>query len=233
MTLSGILTLAVKRKLIRTNPALPVEKPEPRTAKAPSLVLKMIYALAEAAPNYSLRVLILTAAMTGMRQAEVFGLRWVNVNLEEGEESVLVAEQHYRGDTKESTKTPQGRGLIPIPKALASELIALRAEQELEEQPNPHGLVFPTATGLYWPSRRFHGRWDAIRKKSGLPSLKFHHLRSFYVSEVRAAALPTSYTEQLVGHTSEAVHRGYTAPTADQDAVIRTALEDRFGGESE
>jgi integrase len=240
-TLSSILTLAVRKKLIRTNPALLVEKPEPRTAKAPTLTLPMIYSLADNAPNRTLRVLILAAAMTGMRQSELFGLRWVNVSLEEGAESITVTEQHYRGVTKDSTKTPQGRRLIPIPSALADELRTLWTGQQVDDQPNPHGLVFPTSTGLYWPARRFHNVWaghkkpgqgkktQGIRDRSFLPHLKFHHLRSFYVSEVRAAGLPTSYTEQLVGHTSENVHRGYTAPTADQDEVIRAGLEGRFG----
>lgn len=238
-TLSGILTLAVKRRLLRANPCLAVEKPAPTQRKAQTLTLDQVLSLAEATPNRTLRVLVLAAALAGMRQSELFGLRWENVSLTEGAESIVVVEQHYRGETKASTKTPQGRRLIPIPGRLAAELRTLNAEQQVEGHPNPHGLVFPTPTGLYTNARRFDGRWagmtrdgkrsQGIRDKAGLPTLHFHDLRAFYVSEIRASGLPTSYTEQLVGHTSDAVHRGYTSPTADQEAAIRAGLEARFG----
>jgi integrase len=242
-TLSGILKLARRRKLVTANVVEDVDKPHTEARRATIPTLDQVHALAAATPSRTLRVMILTAALTGMRQSELFGLRWTSIDTDAQPPTMRVVEQHYRGETKTRAKTPQGLREFPIPDFLADELRLLSAEQQIDGQPNPYGLVFPTPSGRYWPARRFQDRWagvtrdgkrlKGIRDRAGLPHLRFHDLRSFFVSEVRASGLPSSFTKQLVGHSDDRTHDGYTRPTKDQAAAIAAALNDRFTARDE
>jgi integrase len=64
-----------------------------------------------------------------------------------------------------------------------------------------------------WPSNFNRRRWDPIRKAAGLPGLHLHDLRHLYVSRIRDAGLSSALSEQLVGHSDERTHRGYTQPS--------------------
>jgi integrase len=226
-TLSGVLQLAQRYKHIPYNPVRDVEKPPARRMREPvSLNVADFHRLAESAPGLDEHRMILVAAFTGLRISELFGLRWSNVNLNtEGAETLLVLEQVYKGKRVDRPKTPSGARKVPLsPPAVT----ALRA-QHIEGRPSADGLVFPSPNGRPWHASNFNRRaWDPIRKAAGLPGLRFHDLRHFYVSRVRDAGLSSVLSEQLVGHSDERTHRGYTQPIEGQDAVIRAALTDAF-----
>lgn len=76
------------------------------------------------------------AAFTGARLGELHGLRWPNVDLTEGQESIVIAEQVYRGETKERAKPPSGyRKIILGPEGGRSAPLA--ADRRAVERPRP------------------------------------------------------------------------------------------------
>jgi integrase len=227
-TLSGILRLAVRRKQLRTNPVRDVEKPEARRRTPELPTLAQVWALADAAPNETLRTLILVAAFTGARQSELFGLSWSNVDLTEGAECIRIVEQSYRGELKDKAKTPTGKREIPLAPMAIEALSRLSVAQQINGQHNPHAIVFPGVKGGYIMTSNFYPQWQKMRAKVGLPGLMFHTLRYFWISHVRSTGLASSVTEQLVGHEDERTHRGYTVPLPGDQAAIRAALAATF-----
>jgi integrase len=106
--------------------------------------------------------------------------------------------------------------------------------QQVDDRPNPHGLVFPSPRGSYWRDSNFNRRvWQPTRDAAGLPDLLFHNLRYFFVSMVRAQGLAAAITEQLVGHADERTHRGYTRPIPGTEPLIRDALAAAFTASQE
>src|SRR5262249_53115977 len=152
------------------------ELPEAKRRREPMLLtVGQVHKLADAAPTSDDRNLILVAAFTGLRIGEAFGLGWENVNLNVGNETILVAEQGYQGELVPPPKPPSGFRQIP-PAAAATE--PLRPQQVERTRPNPLGLVFPSAEAPLKPQSTFTRRvWQATRKAAKPPQLVSHALR--------------------------------------------------------
>ena len=178
---------------------------------------------------------MLVAAFTGIRKSEAFGLRWLDVELTEAAERIIVRRQFYKGELVERAKSDAGNREIVLAPQAATVLRELSVGQRLDDRPNRHGLVFPSPMGVHWRDSNFDRRvWKPLRDAAGLPDLMFHTLRYFYVSHVRAQGLPGAITEQLTGHTDERTHRDYTRPIAGMEPYIRAELGKAFeGGERE
>lgn len=228
-TLGYTLKLARKWRLIAHNPVADADKPATRRRKPTLPSLADIERLAKAMPDRGTSALVLFAAFTGARKAECFALRWSEVDLTPGGEIVRIVRQFYKGELVEQTKTLAGAREILLAPQAARALRELSVGQQVDERPNPQGLVFPSPRGSYWRDSNFDRRiWQKARIKAKLPELMFHTLRYFYISMVRAQGLPTALTEQLVGHVDERTHRGYTRPIPGTEPLIRAALTAAF-----
>jgi integrase len=225
-TLGNVLDLARRRKIIAANPVGDVEKPSARRRREPVVLsLEQVYKLADAAESIDERNLVLTAAFTGARISELFGLRWQHVDLDGSPPALVIAEQVYQGVHKDRAKTPSGYREVILPPPAVDGL----RSQQIEGRHSERGIVFPAPEGGYWRASNFNRRqWRAIREAATLPELHFHDLRHFYVSHVRNAGLPTSITEQLVGHSDERTHRGYTHAVPGTEQVIYEGLTRAF-----
>lgn len=82
VTLHGILDRARKRKWIEVNPAADVERVKipPPSGQYRSLEPAQVFAVAAAAKDDQTAALIVTAALSGLRQAELAALRWRDVD---------------------------------------------------------------------------------------------------------------------------------------------------------
>ena len=79
---------ALRWQLIALNPADAVVPPRPKRYEIPALPPDMIRQLLAAADDTRYGTLVHTAVMTGLRQGELLGLRWRDVDLETGTLSV-------------------------------------------------------------------------------------------------------------------------------------------------
>jgi integrase len=222
-TLGTILEAARRHGHITSNPVRDAQKPPAKRKREPQrLTPEQAIRLAEAASEADERNLILVAAFAGLRQSELFGLRWRNVlDLTEGKELLLVDEQCYQGEVVNRPKTPAGfRQVVICPEAAE----ALRS-QRIEGRSSDAGLVFPSPDGTHWRASNFNRRrWQPIREKAGHPALRFHDLRHFFVSYVVELKLSPALTQQLVGHTDERTHRSYTYALPETEPTIREAF---------
>lgn len=233
-TLGYVMKHALKRGLIPHNPVSIADKPT-TTRRTPELpTLAQVYALAAVAPRREAGNLVLFAAFTGIRKSELFGLRWSSLNLTEGIESVRITEQYYKGRVTD-TKTAAGRREEILGREAARVIRDHSALQQIDQRPNPHGLVFPAPEGGYWEARNFQARcWNTMREAVELPSLMFHTLRYFFISNVReSSGLPASVTQQIVGHADARTHTAYTRPTEGTEQLIRNGLASVFARPAE
>lgn len=199
-----------------------------RTPVLPSLA--DVARLREKAPNESDGRLIMFLALTGLRPSEAFGLRWPNVVLTPGSECVRVVEQVYEGERVASAKTSAGAREVILSGSAAALLNEQALALQIDGRTDTDGPVFPSPQGHAWRSSNFNRRvWQDTRDAAKLPGLLLYTLRYFYVSHVRASGLSAAVTMQMVGHTDERTHDGYTRPLDGQEAVIRAALAEAFG----
>jgi integrase len=163
--------------------------------------------------------MILFAALTGLRQGELFGLRDTRVRLDEG--SVFVDAGAYSGRLA-PTKTRKGRRRIYL-SGLAGEVLAeqlrLRVTSEL-------GLVFPSPSGVIWRADNFRNRvFYPARRRARFERLTFHDLRHTCASlMIAAGANPLEVAEQLGRHIDAQLvfkRYGHLYPGASRQAVLR------------
>lgn len=155
-----------------------------------------------------LRPILICALDTGMRQGEIFSLRWRDVDLKKGE--ILVAAFN--------TKTMRARN-ISLTIRLATELEAIAKNAPRR----PSDRVFGISDNV---KRSF----DAIRRASGIEDLRFHDLRHTAATRLVGAHIPLSEVGRVLGHTQANTTYRYVNANAETAKRAAAAL-DAFNGQ--
>lgn len=157
------------------------------------------------------------ALFTGMREAEVCGLRWKDVDLEGNVIHVRNVIAHYLDNFYEKEpKTRAGRRDIPFDDTLAEvlrmRLYAVRAECEVAGvEPLDTMYVIGSlgdGTGAYMKPRRLWSDWKAIARSLGLKGMcgrcpSFHDLRHTYATvAVHLPGTDLKSVQMNLGHAS-------------------------------
>jgi integrase len=165
------------------------------------------------------RPFILTAIITGLRASELRGLRWQDIDLENGR--VTVCQRADEWGTVGYPKSGAGHRTVPIPPELVSEL----KRWKLRSPPSKKGLAFPTSVGtpmrhsnvlrrIFYPIQIRAGLGIAKVAKSGQPIMDdegapilrhkygFHTLRHAAASAWIAQRIDLKRLQAWMGHES-------------------------------
>ena len=225
--LSAILSEAVELDYLKGNPAAGV-KGLPRAPRREMLFLtaEEVQALAEAiTPHY--RVLIYTAAYTGLRSSELAGLSWRNVDLLHRTLTVEEALKEVGGQLVFGPTKTHERRTIALPKFLCDMLSerGVGASDSLVF-PGPHGG--PMRHSLFY-RRHFRPAVTGYTKPNGervpgaVPEakagLRFHDLRHTCASLLIAEGAHPKLIQARLGHSSIAItldRYGHLFPSVEQ-----------------
>jgi integrase len=154
------------------------------------------------------RVLLMTATSTGLRAAELRGLRWSDVDLKAGE--LHVRQRADRWNVIGPPKSDSSRRTIPF----GPELTFALKEWKLACPKSELNLVFPTSTGAVDHHKNVTRSLEPIMRaagvvtKGGKPRYQLHSLRHFYASwlinpkERGGRGLGAKVAQTLLGHGS-------------------------------
>jgi integrase len=177
-------------------------------------------------------VLFVLAATTGMRRAELCGLRWSAVDLDAGFLSVRESRVVVAGYAHESDgKTDSAGRMIALDPATIAVLREWREAQESERQ--FFGTDYPT-TGLVftWQDGRpvhpdtVRERFARLAAAGGLPSIRFHDLRHSYATAALRAGVNPKIVSHRIGHSSSAFTLNvysHVTPGMDRAAAAEVA----------
>jgi integrase len=207
--LQGTLALALRRRLIGFNPfatltkderPVRAEKAQPHgwTDEEISELLQAAQRLArQPASRQDYSFLLALTVRLGLRLGEVIGLKWGDLDKDEG--VLHVRRQWLRSGEYGPTKTPAGVRTIPLPHELRDELIALRLVSSYSQDSDP---IFASRNGKPLGHRNVTRRgWEAARDLAGLPkSLTFHQLRHAAASRLIATGLDPVTVASVLGH---------------------------------
>ena len=238
-TLSIALNRAVKMRLLSHNPVDALTRPRIRRKKVQPLEVIDVQRVCQAAAGFRLGQAVEIAIHCGLRRGEVFGLRWVDVNLREGILTVRHAMQEVGGSKQlKAPKTDAGRRVIPLTSG-ATDALKRRLAEAVEEglAPGECDLVFPDTTGGFQGQSNFDKRvWRPIRDRAGLPAgFRFHDLRHGFASLSLAAGIDLKVLQQLMGHESYTLTAGTYAhllQNSRAEAVLKldAFLQSKTGG---
>lgn len=227
--LKAILSICVKKQIIKNNPAAGIRANEERTKEPPvirltdtdieTILLSPVFAQGErplAGAGEAAKWLPLLAMFTGARLEELAALKVENIKTEEG-----VLFLHIRDKIKNQSslrKTP-----------VHSKLLELGFEKYLKTI--KQGPVFPL---LDWGKEKVSGSWTKwwtrYRRKHGLTDdrKKFHSFRHTVKRKFRDAKVPKELRDAIMGHENEDVAEGYGLDeegTGYSLVILKEALE--------
>ncbi|KXB09111.1 hypothetical protein AKJ60_00955 [candidate division MSBL1 archaeon SCGC-AAA385M11] len=191
-----IFSLAEKWEVIDKSPARNVAKLEENNQKERYLSQEETQQLLQELSNCQSTVvpdLIEFLILTGARRGEAMQAKWQDVDFE------------------------RGVWTIPLSKSGKARHVPLSgsALQVLQRrQGNENEYIFPNPqTGK--PLNHFHGTWDRLRKRAGIPDVRIHDLRHNFASLLINSGRSLYEVQKLLGHADISTTQRYAHLTQD------------------
>lgn len=227
--LRAALHQAERWQLVRRNVAALTDPPRVERPEVQPFSPEQARQLLAAARGDRLEALYVVALGLGLRQGEVLGLRWEDVDLERGTLSVRRQLQRTGGTLQlVPLKTERSRRTLPLPAFVLEALRRHRARQ-LEERLalgaawQEHGLVFATERGTPLEPRNVLRRYHTLLARAGLPRKRFHDLRHSAASLLLLQGVDLRVVMETLGHSQISLTANTYAHVAQ--ALKREAAE--------
>ena len=170
--LHAFLNWAVKNRFVTSG--LEVKKVKVPQKPVISLSPKQVRCLMALTSRYpSLHLRILLAVTTGLRRGDI--------------EAIRIGDIHFDRNTitTRNRKAKKSMAERPIPEQITAEL-------------SNYVATLPDGQELLFADRFSPKKWEKIRRKAGLPNLKFHDLRKTFTSLLAQRGVSTAVTQRLL-----------------------------------
>jgi integrase len=161
--------------------------------------------------------LYLTAAMTGLRQGELIGLRWRDIDFDA--RRVRVVSPYVRGEFNDPKSEDSGRSL-PLAKRVHDALTQLREETR---HPADAQLVFcHPDTGNPLDRSKLVRRFKQALEQAQVRHITFHELRHTFGTRMAAAGVPLRTIQHWMGHAdakTTQIYAHYQPSDAEAETV--------------
>jgi integrase len=221
------LNVAVRRRLITVNPAIGVELPDATWNGALPLTLDEAKALLATTKGDRLHPLWLLAIDTGLRESELLGLPWVDVDLPEATVTITGQMQRINGEwVTRATKTHRKMPTIAIARSTAAVLEEhkLKMATERTAEWKYFGLVFPSATGQPLSGSVVLHAFREACDRAGIPRRRFHDLRHSTGRLLHDLGVGEEDRMPRMGHSTTAMARRYGHASEVRDREVAELL---------
>ncbi len=205
------LKTAVRQRLIQRNISEDVDLPRSEDSEMKPFTEEEAQRFLEAIAGNRDEALYIVAMTTGMRQGELLGLRWENIDWQRGELHVEQALRRVRIEPGKRTsqlakpKTKGSERTIALSNramdALSAHWTRQHEERELVGSDwQENGLVFPDEWGRPMSRQKIYHRFKAILKQAGLPERRFHDLRHTAATILLSHGVNVKQVSEMLGH---------------------------------
>lgn len=219
------LDRAVIQELIAKNPAIPVVKPKITREEMTVWTKEDVTTFLNYAEKDRLFMLFHLALTTGLRQGELLGLRWKDVDLEKGILRVVQVLSRD-GELKVGGKTAAATRTVTLMKETVALLkkhrVALSSEKLLAGKDyKDHGLVLPSSKGtpmlprntnrvLLRLTKEYNAMAHSMKEINHievpeLPKIRFHDMRHTHATLLLLAEVNPKIVAERLGHSKVSV----------------------------
>ena len=204
------LTDAQRESLMSAIDAREKEIRDKRTSHNNFLVARGLSPMPALRGEYAdhIKPMILVSLNTGMRRGNLFQLKWSDLNMTPGSETV----------TLRTSVTKAGRSIkIPLNAEVVRVFKLWRAQFDVIGEDD---LVFPSPkTGKAFDNCQ--SAWEKILKEACIEGFRWHDMRHDFASRLTMMSVPLNTIRELMGHSDLTMTMRYAhlAPEARRDAV--------------
>lgn len=227
--LHSALVQAVKMGMIPRNPANAVMQPKEPSKEMKILDENQVSQLLVSVSDHRWEALFYLAVTTGMRQMELLGLKWTD--LDWVKRTIKVERQLVRPDKEGSQfappKTKFGRRSVDLGSRAIEFLRRHYQHQHVErmaagEHWIESGLIFTNSNGGPIHPRNLLRDLKMLLRHTGLPMIRFHDLRHTAASLMLNHGTPVLVVSRRLGHAKPSITLdvyGHLLPTMQAEAA--------------
>jgi len=218
-TLRAVLNAAIEDRWIGQNPAqglgrfVKSEKPEREATSLRAHEVERLLGVAKETLPFRDYALLFTALRGGLREGELAGLQWGDIQCGESDtdrERYILVQRNFDRRWSRRMLTPKNRKSrrVDMSRELRRVLLDLRAQRLAPVGGTPGAdffgsLVFPSDAGTPVEMNNFVQRvFTPLLACAGLRRIRFHDLRHTYGSLLIQAGASLAYVRDQMGHSS-------------------------------
>lgn len=207
--LRNALNDAVRYGLLERNPAQFAKAPAQRKLER-EWKIEHVQRIINATWGERVYPLLVVAFFTGLRQGELLGLKWEDIDWRNGLLHVRRQSVAERGQVVlREPKSASGVRVVSLPdealRALQMQQIQVEAWRRRNDW-QEHGLVFPSQRGTVWDANNVRKHFARVRERAGVPkTFTFHDIRHVHASVLIARGAPVKAVADRLGHADPQV----------------------------
>lgn len=237
--LSRALKVAVQRDRLRRNPADGNSMDAPSVPDTEMKVLDVVQVrkVLDAAKGDRMEARWVIALALGLRQGEALGLRWIDVDLDDGVLRVRQAMQRVKGKglVFGEPKSKKSRRDIALDPKVVTILRAHKKAQNAERLAagtawNDLGLAFAQPNGKPIDQGRDNKRWLALLERAEVPRVRLHDARHSAATVALLGGASTRAVMDMLGHSQISVTMRYQHVVDEMKRDTATKISDALWG---
>ncbi|MGF2712597.1 tyrosine-type recombinase/integrase [Bacillus cereus] len=215
--------------LIARNPAALVDRPKSVKKEITVWNVEEVRQfLKDAKKSGRYYIAFLLALTTGMRQGEILGLRWKDVDFENGCVRITQTLSSDGKDLLPYTKTKSGSRTIDLPEetvtALKKHWLFIRGEREKNRSYKNLDLVVCTEFGTPTHKSNIRRGFKSIIKKADIPKIRFHDMRHTHATLLLLQGVNPKIVSERLGHADVRITLdtySHLLPSMQKDTAIK------------
>ncbi|MFJ8452761.1 site-specific integrase [Bacillus paramycoides] len=208
--LNNSIQKAVNLELIPKNVVTNVELPHATRNEMKVWNIEEVKAFLKVSMDSRYYIAFHLAVTTGMRQGELLGLRWKDVDLERGTVHIKQTLSHDGKEFLTGAKTTSSiRSITLLSDTVTAlkkhEAIIMREKLKAGTDYVDHDLIICTCRGTVLSPRNLLRTFKGLIQKANLPNIRFHDLRHTHATSLLLEGINPKVVAERLGHSKVSV----------------------------